>query len=100
MVDKHIMHFDIALSIIKCILSDIQGRCQMDTFVFGASERKDLDIQIEMFERWRYMISKKLFDAGLVNDCFSPLILEELKQRSLYVILEMREFYMKEEVIL
>ncbi|EPY05170.1 hypothetical protein PAALTS15_20893 [Paenibacillus alvei TS-15] len=46
------MCFDIALSITKCILSDIQGRYQMDTFVFAATERKDLDVQVEMFERW------------------------------------------------
>jgi len=24
----------------------------MDTFVFAATERKDLDVQVEMFERW------------------------------------------------
>lgn len=42
-------------------------------------------------------MSKKLFDDGLVNDCFSQRLFEELKQWSLYEILEMREFYMKEE---
>lgn len=72
----------------------------MDTFVFVVTERKGLDIQVEMFERWRYLISKKLFNAGLVNDCFSSLLLEELKRWSLYEILEMREFYMKEEMLL
>lgn len=70
----------------------------MNTFVFAATERKDLDIQVEMFERWRYLISKKLYDAGFLNECFSSLLLEELKQWRLDEILEMLEFYMKEEI--
>ncbi|MFH5181598.1 hypothetical protein ACHHV8_02590 [Paenibacillus sp. TAB 01] len=86
---------DIALSIIKSILLDIQGRYGLDNYVFGSTERSEINATIAMFETWRQLIALELHNHGMISEKYEPLTKEELKHMSFYDVLELRDFYMR-----
>lgn len=85
---------DIALSITKTLLSDIQGRYHIDSSVFNVSDRSEINQLVVMFEEWRKLVSDQLYNVGLINERYSAITLKELELMSLVDILELRSFYM------
>lgn len=85
---------DIALSITKTILSDIQGRYHINSCVFNVSDRSEINQLIAMFETWRQLVSDQLYNEGLINERYSALTLENLEKKSLLDVLDLRSFYM------
>lgn len=75
------------------LLNDISGRYYLDKCVFNISDRNELNTQVAMFESWRSLISEELLSHQLTKECYTPLSVEELKQLSLYEILELRDIY-------
>ncbi|MNW33031.1 hypothetical protein D3C74_99860 [compost metagenome] len=64
---------DIALSIIKLILLDIQGRYGLDNYVFGSTERSEINASITMFETWRQLDCAGTVNHGMITDQYEKI---------------------------
>lgn len=89
--------YDLALSIVRSILDDIQGRYGLDRMILGGSDRDEQETLISMFEHWRQLVSRELYSKGLITEEFKAMETPEIKKLSLYDLLELRENYLKFE---
>jgi hypothetical protein len=86
---------DLALTIVRSILDDIQGRYGLDRMILGGPDRDSQEILISMFEKWRQLVSQNLYAQGLINECYKVMENHEIQKLSLYDLLEIRENYLR-----
>lgn len=85
---------DVALEIVKQIISDMQGRYIVDSVILSAKDREEINIKVTMFEKWRHLVSRQLFENRLIDELYEAKSRDEIEGMSLAEILELRDSYL------
>ncbi|MNT13231.1 hypothetical protein D3C72_1481930 [compost metagenome] len=90
------MDIDVSYRIVKTLIDDMMGRYRVDAVIGGVPDDRDgINIQVDMYEHWRYLISKELVKNGLLQEEYTRKPLKEIENMSFKDILDLRELYLK-----
>lgn len=65
---------NISISIVKEIIRDIYGRYGLEQFFRGL----DPESQVDVYEKWIEIVSKKLNEEGIIKEKYQPLQVEAM----------------------
>jgi hypothetical protein len=68
------MNEKLAVSIVRAIIRDIYGRYGMEQY-FRSTEPRML---VNIYEKWVHVVSVELKKAGVINEIYEPLNIEEM----------------------
>lgn len=87
---------DITYKIVRTLIDDMKNRYIVDAVMCGVpSDRDGINIQVEIYEQWRHLISEELVKNGKIRTGYIRKTRREIEAMSLYNILELRDFYLK-----
>lgn len=84
------MDKDISTQIVKDIISDIYCRSGLEQYFRSLHP----EIQVEMYEKWIELVSKRLHEKGLIEEEYMPLKINEM---SFVEIVNRSSYYIRNE---
>lgn len=90
------MEIDVSYRIVKTLIDDMMGRYRVDAVIGGVPDDRDgINIQVDMYEQWRHLVSKELVKNGLLREEYPRKTLKEIETMSFKDILDLRELYLR-----
>lgn len=80
----------IAVFIVRAIIRDIYGRYGMEQY-FRSTEPRQL---MEIYEEWIFVVSKELKKAGVIEEAYEPLKVDEM---SFVDVINRSDYYLRNE---